>query len=109
MRERRPSLEELLASKTRLRILKVLFKHGELNITKLTKMTDLNHKVVQYHLDILKEYGIIEEKQIGRIKIVKVRDKDPKVAKLRDLFLQLFEMYEEEDQSTDQIIQSAED
>ncbi|NPA70040.1 MAG: winged helix-turn-helix transcriptional regulator [Crenarchaeota archaeon] len=109
MRERRPSLEELLASKTRLRILKVLFKHGELNITKLTKMTDLNHKVVQYHLDILKEYGIIEEKQIGRIKIVKVRDKDPKVARLRDLFLQLFEMYEEEDQSTDQIIQSAED
>ncbi|NPA24060.1 MAG: winged helix-turn-helix transcriptional regulator [Crenarchaeota archaeon] len=103
------TLEDLLASKTRLRILRVLFEHCEINITKLTKMTELNHKVVQYHLDVLKEYGIIEEKHIGRIKIVKIRDKDPRVAKLRELFLQLFEMYESDSEDARRVVSSAED
>ncbi len=108
-REKKLSLEDLLASRTRLKILRALFEHGEMNITKLTKLTELNHKVVQYHLDILKMYGIIEEKQIGRIKIVKINDKDSRVLKLRELFLQLFEMYGTDTENTDQVLTSADD
>ncbi len=98
------NIEDLLSSKTRLKILKVLFELKEVNITKLTRLTELNHKVVQYHLNILKQYGLVEEKQIGRIRIVRLRDKDPRVEKLGLLFRELEELmkpnYEEEATNT---------
>ncbi len=97
MREvRQLSIEELLSSKTRLKILKVLLELKEVNITKLTRLTELNHKVVQYHLEILKRYGLIEEKQIGRIRIVKLREKDPKVEKICMLFRELEQLIKED-------------
>jgi len=88
-------LDVLLTSKTRLRILKILFEVKEINITRLTKMTELNHKVVRHHIDILKELGIIEEKQIGRIRLVRLNESNPKVQVLKEVFEKLEQLSQE--------------
>ncbi len=82
-------LEALLSSKTRIKILRALIKLKEVNITKLTRITELNHKVVRYHINILKEYGIVEEKHIGRICIIRLNENNPKVKVLKELFKEL--------------------
>ncbi len=82
-------LETLLSSKTRIKILRVLIRLREVNITKLTRITELNHKVVRYHINILKEYGIVEEKHIGRICIIRLNESNPKVKILQELFREL--------------------
>ncbi len=82
-------IDLLLTSKTRLRILRTLFEVKEINITRLTKLTELNHKVVRHHVDLLKELGIVEEKQIGRIRLVRLNENNPKVKILREVFEKL--------------------
>ncbi len=92
-------LDALLTSKTRLRILKILFEVREINITRLTKMTELNHKVVRHHIDVLKELGIVEEKQIGRIRLVRLNEANPKVRILREIFEKLEQLSSDVDRA----------
>ena len=51
-------IEDLLGSKARIKILKILAIHDELSITSIIKRTKLNHSNVLKHLNYLKSYKI---------------------------------------------------
>ncbi len=83
-------IEELLGSKVRVKILKVLANHGELTITSIIKMTNLNHKSVFKNLKILKSFNIIQEKKFGRIKIYRFNIENIKAKSFKS-FLDIWE------------------
>jgi len=79
------SLEEILGSKVRIRILKTLFKLGEANITRIARETNTHFSLVEKHLQKLKEIGIVEEKRIGRTRLFGLNYGNPKVHLLIEL------------------------
>ena len=82
-------IETIFSSKARIRILKVLLAVKEINITSLTRKVKANYGVVKYHIDVLKSLGIVEEKKFGRIRIIRLRDSDPKVKLIEKVFNEL--------------------
>ena len=64
--------EELLGSKSRIRVLQVLSEYGELNISEVSRRTGLNYTIVERHLLKLQELGLVNEKRYGKIRIVNV-------------------------------------
>ncbi|MCX8204048.1 MAG: ArsR family transcriptional regulator [Candidatus Nezhaarchaeota archaeon] len=85
-------VEELLSSRGRVKVLKVLLSAIELNISEVAKRAGLNHTAVAVHVEALKRAGLLEEKQFGRIRILKVKLEDPRVQALKKAF-EVFELY----------------
>ena len=64
--------EEILSSKGRVRVLRVLSESGELNISEIGRRTGMNYTSVERHLKKLKEFGFLKEKRYGKIRIFEV-------------------------------------
>lgn len=69
-------VEEILSSKGRIRIINMLLKNGELNVSEIVRLTRLNHNSVVQHLDLLKRAGLVHEKDFGRIRIYRIRNEN---------------------------------
>ncbi|MEM2214356.1 MAG: winged helix-turn-helix domain-containing protein [Candidatus Nezhaarchaeales archaeon] len=80
------SIESLLGSKPRVKILKVLIDKGELNITAIAREAGVNHKTALRHLEELRRVGVVTEKVFGRVRIFKINSEDPRVEALKMLF-----------------------
>jgi DNA-binding transcriptional ArsR family regulator len=65
--------EELLGSKARAKILKVLAQNQELTISTIINKTRLNYSNVIKHLEYLKKCDFIQEKKFGRIRIYRYK------------------------------------
>jgi DNA-binding transcriptional ArsR family regulator len=61
--------EELMGSRGRIRVLKVLAESGELNISEVGRRTGMNYTSVERHLEALREMGLLREKRYGKIRI----------------------------------------
>ena len=79
------TIEDLLGSRARVKILKALTIHEELTITLLIKKTRLNHTNVRKHLDYLKTVGLVEEKAFGRIKLFRYKLENMKARAFKNL------------------------
>jgi DNA-binding transcriptional ArsR family regulator len=64
--------EEILGSKGRIRVLKVLSESGELNISEVSRRTGLNYTSVERHLMKLKKMDLLKEKRYGKIRIFQI-------------------------------------
>jgi DNA-binding transcriptional ArsR family regulator len=64
--------EEILGSKGRIRVLKVLSESGELNISEVSRRTGLNYTSVERHLMKLKKMDLLNEKRYGKIRIFEI-------------------------------------
>ncbi|AFZ70412.1 hypothetical protein Calag_0661 [Caldisphaera lagunensis DSM 15908] len=82
-------IEKILASKGKVRILKVLMKEGQINISRLAKLTGLHHDVIVKNMEELKEMGIVEEKRYGRLRIYMIDLRDPKISGLYEIFKEI--------------------
>jgi DNA-binding transcriptional ArsR family regulator len=80
-----PPIEEVLSSKGKIKILKILAHYEELNISEIVRRAQLNHATVTQHLDYFKDVGIVQEKAFGRIKIYRLSPEDVKVKVIREL------------------------
>ncbi|MEM0239909.1 MAG: winged helix-turn-helix domain-containing protein [Candidatus Nezhaarchaeales archaeon] len=80
------SVENLLGSKSRVKILKVLIDKGELNITAIAREAKVNHKTALRHLEELRKTGVVTEKVFGRVRIFKINSEDPRIEALKLLF-----------------------
>ncbi len=87
-------IEEIFASKGRVKILKILALRGELNISEIARQAELNHASTLAHLRHLKKLGLVEEKNFGRIRIFRFREEDPR-AKIIKRFFEDFERLRE--------------
>jgi DNA-binding transcriptional ArsR family regulator len=80
------SLEDVFSSRGRVRVLYVLSKAGELNISEIVRRTSLNHVIAERHLSFLRDVGLLVEKRYGRIRIFKINDKDDRLRAIVELF-----------------------
>ena len=69
MRRTEVDAEELLGSRGRIRVLRVLAESGELNISEVGRRTGMNYTSVERHLNRLRELGLLREKRYGKIRI----------------------------------------
>jgi DNA-binding transcriptional ArsR family regulator len=88
--KKRYSIEDLLGSKARIKILKTLAINNELNISLIISITKLNHSNVIKHLNILKSFNLIQEKKFGRIKIYRYKTENIKARSLKK-FIEIWE------------------
>ena len=86
MHENKVNIEDILSSKGRVKIIKILAEKGELNISEIAKIARINHNTCAFHLKILKEYDIVQEKIFGRIKIYRFKIENGKIRALKNLF-----------------------
>jgi len=84
-------IESIFSSKIRIRILRILIKVREINITRLARDLGINYKVAVYHVEALRNMGLVEEKRFGRIRIVRLIENNPKVHTLERIFKELDE------------------
>ena len=83
------ALDDLISSKGKLKILKLLFKVGQANISYIARETHLNHSLVEKHLEDLVRAGIVVERRYGRMRIFMVDMKNPRVSGLSEILRQL--------------------
>ena len=64
--------EDLLGSKGRIRVLRVLTESRELNISEVGRRAGMNYTSVERHLIALTKMGLLNEKRYGRIRIFEI-------------------------------------
>ena len=79
------TLEEIFSSRGRTKIIKILVKYGELNISKIIEKTNSNHEYADIHLKALTDAKILQEKRYGRIRIFRLRDEDIRVRAIKHM------------------------
>lgn len=85
MRTDREEIEDLLSSRGRVKILRILAEEKETNITRITKKSMLNHSAAVSHLNKLIQAGLASEKRFGKIRIFRFQDENPVAQKVVEL------------------------
>ncbi|NVM04239.1 MAG: winged helix-turn-helix transcriptional regulator [Candidatus Helarchaeota archaeon] len=81
-----PPIEDIFSSRGRIKVLMILAKEGELNISEIAKRANLNHGSCSNHLKFLANENILQEKVFGRIRIYRFRIENVKIRALKNLF-----------------------
>jgi DNA-binding transcriptional ArsR family regulator len=69
-------LEEVLSSKPRMKILKLIYQLGQLNVSDLARRIKMNYTATAGHLKILEKEGIIEARVYGRVHMYRLGDSE---------------------------------
>ncbi len=88
--ENKNLIEDLLGSRARVKILKVLAINEELTISLIISKTRLNYSCVIKHITYLKMINLIQEKKFGRIKIFRFKLENVKARSFKN-FLEIWE------------------
>jgi len=65
-------LEDFFCSKIRMKILKLLFKLGQLNTSDLARRLGTNYVVTKRHLVVLEKEGIVSRRLSGKTKFFRL-------------------------------------
>jgi len=76
-----------------LKLLMALCRFGEINITRLAKVTGLRYDVLERNLAYLSQRNYVEIMQLGRSKVVRLNYSNPKVIIVKDLLEELSELF----------------
>lgn len=76
----KPVIEEAIASRGAIRILELISRRGDLNISEITKRLGLNHTNVQKHIGVLTKAGILRESRYGRVKIISLIPREVRIS-----------------------------
>jgi DNA-binding transcriptional ArsR family regulator len=78
-------LEEIFSSKPRMKILKLIAKLGELNISDIARRIGMNFASTNRHLKILEEEGILQQRVYGRIRMYRFNQASAKARAVQNL------------------------
>lgn len=78
-----PVIEKAISSRGAMRILELLSRRGDLNISEITRRLGLNHANVQRHIGVLTEAGILKESRYGRVKIISLIPREVRISFIR--------------------------
>ncbi|MEM2338177.1 MAG: winged helix-turn-helix domain-containing protein [Candidatus Bathyarchaeia archaeon] len=87
------AIEDVLGNRLRVKILKVLFQMGELNVSEIARKIGANHKTVKEHLEVLKENGLLQYKKFGRIHLYRLNEGSVRAIALKK-FMEAWETVE---------------
>ena len=62
-------IEEIFSSKPRMKLLKIIDRLGELNISEIARRIGLNFTATSRHLQLLEDEGILQQRVYGRIRM----------------------------------------
>lgn len=68
------SIEDVFSSRGRVKIMRILVEIGELNISEIARRAGLNYATTNQHLEALENYGLIQHKKFGRIRIFRFNE-----------------------------------
>lgn len=66
-------LEDVFCSKTKIKLLKLLFNLGQLNTSDLARRLGTNYETTLWHLSLLKEEGVVKQRLSGRTRFSDLR------------------------------------
>jgi len=69
-------LEEVFSSKPRMKILKLIYQLGQLNISDIARRIKMNYTATSQHLKLLTAEGILSEREYGRIHMYRFSDSE---------------------------------
>lgn len=79
-------LEDLLCFKTRIKIMKLLLRAGQLNTTQIARQVGANYETVSTHLDVLEGEGIVQKTLFGsRIRFYRLNEQSARTQALQTL------------------------
>ena len=93
------AIEEILSSKGRVKILKILSEIGELNISEIARRAGLNYATTNRHLGVLEEQGLVRHKRFGRIRIFRFNEENRRA----ELIRRLMELWEQTHKSAERV------
>ena len=78
-------IEEVFSSKPRMKILKLVARLGELNVSDVARRIGVNFTTTSRHLRVLEEEGILLQRVYGRIRMYRFNQASPKAKVVQDL------------------------
>ncbi|XES78461.1 MAG: ArsR/SmtB family transcription factor [Candidatus Bathyarchaeia archaeon] len=87
-------LEEVFSSKPRMKILKLIERLGELNVSDIARRIGVNFTTTSKHLQLLESEGILQQRTYGRIRMYRFNQASPKAKAVQNLI----EVWEAENQ-----------
>ncbi|RLG38698.1 MAG: ArsR family transcriptional regulator [Thermoproteota archaeon] len=79
-------IDEALGSRGRIRILRVLARKGQVNMSRLARESGLSYESTKSHVDRLRELGLVDVRRVGRVVLIRISD-HPLSVMLRDVLL----------------------
>ncbi len=71
-------LEEVFSSKPRVKILKLIYTLGSLNVSDIARRINMNYAATAEHLKVLEAEGILQERLYGRVHMYRFNENSPK-------------------------------
>jgi DNA-binding transcriptional ArsR family regulator len=78
-------LEEVFSSKPRVKILKLIYQLGSLNVSDVARRLKLNYASTSGHLKVLESEGILKEHTYGRVRMYRFNEGSAKAKAVADL------------------------
>jgi DNA-binding transcriptional ArsR family regulator len=78
-------IEDIFSSKPRMKILKLIWKLSELNVSDVARRVGLNFTSTSRHLQLLTEEGILQERTYGRIRMYRFNTGSSKAKAVENL------------------------
>lgn len=78
-------IEEIFSSKPRMKILRLIFRLGALNISDIARRIKLNYTTTNRHLNLLESEGILQQRVYGRIRMYKFSNVSRKALAVQSL------------------------
>ena len=78
-------LEAVLSSKSRMKILKLIYQLGSLNVSDVARRLKLNYASTSEHLKVLESEGILQERKYGRVRLYRFNEGSAKAKAVADL------------------------
>jgi len=79
------NVEDVFSSRLRMKILKILYAVGELNVSDFARRLKVNYASTSKHLKILEEEGILQHKMFGRICLYRYNEQSAKAKAVQTL------------------------
>jgi predicted transcriptional regulator len=78
-------LEEVFSSKLRMKILKLIYELGSLNVSDIARRLNTNFASTAEHLRVLETEGILQELTYGRIRMYRLNEGSTKAKAVQNL------------------------
>ncbi len=78
-------LEDVFSSKLRIRILEVIYKSGQPNVSDIARQTKANFSSTAKHLKLLEAEGILQVHLYGRVRMYRFKEGSAKAKAVQNL------------------------
>lgn len=79
------SIEDVFSSRGRVKIMRILVEIGELNISEIARRAGLNYATTNQHLEALENYGLVQHKKFGRIRIFRFNEANSRANLIKEM------------------------